>query len=129
MKSDNGSDPQMQNRHGTSFPLDGGKLAIAEVQFSYPALGSMVEPGQSQPLGWTYRIGAWYDGKAFADQRLDDAGRSLADPASSGVPQPHRGDYAFYAVADSWSGATRRTPTAPRRSSPASWAPRSRTAT
>ena len=45
--------------------------------------------------GWTYRLGAWYDSKAFADQRFDNAGLSLANPASSGVPQPHRGDYAL----------------------------------
>ena len=100
VKNDNGTDPQMQNHHGTSFPLHDGLLYIAEAQFSYPALGSMVEPGQSQPLGWTYRIGAWYDTKDFADVRLDQGGLSLADPGSTGVAQTHRGNYAVYVVAD-----------------------------
>ena len=100
VKNDNGTDPQMQNRHGTSFPLHDGQLYIAEAQFSYPALGSMVEPGQTQPLGWTYRIGAWYNTKNFSDVRLDQNGLSLADSASTGIAQTHRGNYAVYAVAD-----------------------------
>ena len=100
VKNDNGTDPQMQNRDGTSFPWSGGKLFITEMQFSYPALGSMVEPGQSQPLGWTYRIGAWYDTNDFADMRLDRNGLSLANPASNGIAQQHTGNYAVYGVVD-----------------------------
>lgn len=47
-----------------------------------------------------YRLGVWYDTKQFADQRFDNTGLSLANPASTGIPQSHRGDYALYAVAD-----------------------------
>lgn len=100
VKNDNGTDPQMQNRHGTSFPWGDGRLYIAEMQFSYPALGSMVEPGQQQPLGWTYRLGAWYNTKNFSDMRTDQNGMSLADPSSNGVELQHNGNYAVYAVAD-----------------------------
>ena len=100
VKNDNGSDPQLQNHHGTSFALGGGTLAIAEMQFSYPSPGSMVEPGESQPLGWTYRIGAWYDSQNFADQRYGQDGLSLANPQSSGQPRLHHGNYAWYAVGD-----------------------------
>ncbi|BBP02279.1 carbohydrate porin [Sulfuriferula nivalis] len=75
------------NLHGTSFPWSGGKLYIAEMQFSYPALGSMVEPGQTQPLGWTYRLGAWYNSR-------DDFA------AVSGADVQYKGNYAVYAVAD-----------------------------
>lgn len=100
VKNDNGTDPQMQNRHGTSFPWGDGKLYIAEMQFFYPSLGSMVEPGQTPPLGWTFRLGAWYDSKDFSDGRIDQNGLSLADPASNGIAQQHRGNYAAYAVAD-----------------------------
>ncbi len=96
----NSGDPQQQNASGTSFPLNGGALAIAELQYSYPALGSMVYAGDSQPLAKIYRIGIWYDTERFADQRLDDQGLSLANPTSSGAPLQHRGDYALYAVAD-----------------------------
>ena len=100
VKNDNGTDPQLQNRHGTSFPWGDGRLYIAEMQFSYPALGSMVEPGQTQPLGWTYRIGAWYNTKSLADMRTDQNGLSLVDPASNGIRLQHRGNHAVYAVAD-----------------------------
>ena len=100
VKNDNGTDSQMQNRHGTSFPLNGGRLYIAEAQFSYPALGSMVEPGQTKSLGWTYRVGAWYNSNRFSDMALDSSGLSLANPASSGNALQHQGNYAFYAVAD-----------------------------
>ena len=48
----------------------------------------------------TYKIGIWYDCESFADQRFDDTGLSLANPASTGNPAAHRGDYAIYAVVD-----------------------------
>ncbi|MGS0740791.1 carbohydrate porin [Glaciimonas sp. GG7] len=98
--SNNNGDPQLQNRHGTSFPLGNGTMAIIEAQFSYPAVGSMVQAGESPPLGWTYRIGAWYNSQSFADQQLSQDGLSLADTNSNGQPRQHRGDYAIYAVAD-----------------------------
>ena len=108
VKNDNGTDPQLQNHRGTSFPWGDGKLSIIEAQFSYPALGSMVEPDEVQPLGWTYRIGAWYNSKNFADQRLDETGISLADPSSSGNARQYKGNYAYYAVADKlvWRDST-----------------------
>ena len=96
----NSGDPQRQNLHGTSFPLGGGTLSIIEAQFSYPALGSMVQADETPPLGWTYRIGAWYDSQAFNDMRTDQNGLSLASPNSNGVAQQHHGNYAMYAVAD-----------------------------
>ncbi len=93
-------DPQLANRHGTNFVHDKGTLTIVELQFSYPALGSMVMPDEAAPLGWTYRVGAWYDTQPFADQRVDTDGLSLANPASNGTPRAHHGDYSLYAVAD-----------------------------
>jgi porin len=98
--ADNGGDPQRQNRHGTSFPLHGGALAIAELQFAYPSLGTMIQANQREPLSRSYKLGVWYDSEKFADQRYDTMGRSLADPASDGVARMHRGDYGLYAVAD-----------------------------
>src|ERR1700689_3061845 len=35
-------DPQQNNPSGTSFPVNGGALVIAEMQYSYPSLGMMV---------------------------------------------------------------------------------------
>ncbi len=93
-------DPQLANPSGTSFPTDGRRLVFAEVQYTYPALGAMVYPGEGAPLGHTYRLGAWYDSERFSNQRYDTAGVSLASPLSNGQPRQYRGTYAIYAVAD-----------------------------
>jgi porin len=93
-------DPQMLNPSGLSFPLNGGVLAIAEVQYTYPSLGTMLYAGHAEPLARTYKLGVWWDSESFADQRFDNMGLSLANPASNGLPLQHRGDYGIYAVAD-----------------------------
>jgi porin len=93
-------DPQLVNASGTSFPTNGRRLIFAEVQYTYPALGAMVYPGQGAPLGHTYRLGAWYDSERFGDQRYDTNGVPLGSPLSNGNPLQHRGDYSIYAVAD-----------------------------
>ena len=78
-------DSQKLNPSGLTFPLNGGALAIAEVQYAYPGLGALVYPGRPAPLSGTYRLGMWYDTEIFADLATGN---------------PHRGNYAFYAVAD-----------------------------
>lgn len=93
-------DPQRLNGSGTAFPLSGGKLAIAEIQYTDPALGNVVYPDEAAPLARTYRLGVWYDAQSFDDLRWDDSGLSLANPLSSGNARRHHGDYALYAVAD-----------------------------
>jgi porin len=93
-------DPQRTNASGTVFPLHRGAMVIGELQYSYPALGSMVEPGAGAPLGHTYRIGAWYDTESFDDLRYDNTGIPLAASNSTGVPLPHHGNVSIYAVAD-----------------------------
>jgi porin len=98
--SNNNGDPQQQNPSGTSFPLNQGALLIAELQYSYPSLGSMVTAAQSVELSGVYKLGFWYDTEDFADQEYDNTGFSLANPASTGTPENHHGDYAIYAVMD-----------------------------
>ncbi len=88
--------PQLQNPHGTSFPLNGGALAIAELQYAERAPAS---PSAAPPTA-VYKLGLWYDSERFNDLEFDNTGRSLANPASTGIARTHRGDYAFYAVAD-----------------------------
>ncbi|MDA8095130.1 MAG: carbohydrate porin [Betaproteobacteria bacterium] len=88
--------PQLQNRHGTSFPLNGGALAIAELQY---AERPPADPASAPPTA-VYKLGLWYDTEKFSDLEFDNTGHSLASPASTGIAQTHRGDYAFYAVAD-----------------------------
>jgi porin len=96
----NTGDPQKQNGSGTSFPLNGGTLAIAELQYSYPSLGGMVYGSGSEPLARVFRLGFWYDTERFADQEYDNTGLSLANPKSTGIPATHSGDYSIYAVMD-----------------------------
>ena len=91
-------DPQHTDPSGTSFPLNGGTLSFVELQYTYPAVGSLVYPGDGAPLGHTYRVGFWYDSERFSDQRFDTQGGSLALANSN--PLQHRGDYSVYAVAD-----------------------------
>jgi len=98
--ANNTGDPQMQNPSGVSFPLNGGALAIAELQFAYPSSGTLVQANETEPLARTYKIGFWYDTESFADQRYDNTALSLANPMSDGIAATHQGDYAFYAVAD-----------------------------
>ena len=93
-------DPQMNNCCGVSFPLNGGALVIAELQYSYPAAGTTVAANGSDSLAGTYKIGVWYNSESFADQRIDGTGVSLANPATTGIPATHSGDYSIYAVVD-----------------------------
>ncbi len=93
-------DAQMANPSGTSFPLNGGVLLIAEMQYSYPAMGTMLNADQPEPLARTYKLGVWWDSENFADQQFDNMGLSLANPASNGLPRNHHGDFGVYAVAD-----------------------------
>ncbi len=79
---------------GAAFTHDTGALWIAEVQYA------VNQASRGAGLPGTYKLGVWYDSATFPDQRLDASGRSLADPASDGVPRMHRGNFSIYAVAD-----------------------------
>jgi porin len=96
----NGGDSQATNPSGTTFATNGGGLAIAELQYAYPSLGTTLYADQPEPLSRTYRLGFWYDTEHFADQRFDNLGLSQANPASSGIAATHRGDYGIYGVVD-----------------------------
>jgi len=89
-------------KSGTAFNLNTGALFIAEMQYTInqPAMGEMTAPGQSTGLPGTYKLGMWYDTARFPDQRFDNTGLSLADPASSGVARTHSGNFSVYGVAD-----------------------------
>ena len=93
-------DPQTLNAHGTNFNLHDSALFIGEVQYALNPASS--DPAAAKPTGLpgTYKLGFWYDTQQFPDQGFDTNGLSLANPASNGIAQSHRGDYSFYAVAD-----------------------------
>lgn len=86
-------DPQIRDRNGAAFRLNGGALAFGEVWYS-------PDPSASVRLPTTYKLGMWYASNRFADQRLDNTGALLASPASSGMALNHTGDWAFYGIID-----------------------------
>ncbi|PXX18603.1 OprB family porin [Paraburkholderia tropica] len=86
--------------HGTNFNLHDGALFIGEVQYALNASDTSAPDAKSSGLPGTYKLGFWYNTQHFADQQFDTGGVSLANPASTGMAQSHRGDYGLYAVAD-----------------------------
>jgi porin len=94
-----GNDPN--NLSGTNFNLHSGALYIGELQYgvNQPSEGDLVRPGGGGLPGM-YKLGVWYNNERFDDQRFDNTGLSLANPASTQIPQTHAGNYSFYAVAD-----------------------------
>ncbi len=85
------NDPQTLGAEasGTRFSLATGALWIAELDWHRPGRWS-----------GTWKLGGWYDSGTFRDQHVDNTGLSLANPASSGIPLRHRGDFSLYAVID-----------------------------
>ena len=88
-------DPQVRNSSGTNFLIgEGGFMPIAELAYSF----------DEQPISSTLlsdvKLGAWYHTGDFPDQRHDSSGRSLADPASNGIPTMHGSNFGAYLVVD-----------------------------
>ncbi len=103
----NSPNTPQSNPNGVSFPLNTGVLAIAELQYTFPAASPSGKPAADGPLPGTYKIGGWYDSEDFDSQRVDNLGLPLASPESDGTPAKKQGDYSLYAVADQmvWRGS------------------------
>jgi porin len=87
-------DPDTCNRYGVNFRLRDPAFMIGELQFRW-------NRGKNDTgLATTLKIGGWSHLGRFSDQRFDNTGMLLANPASSGVPLMHRGDYGLYGVID-----------------------------
>jgi porin len=88
-------DPQIRNPSGTNFLIgEGGSLVIAEMAFAFDT-----EPISSLQLSGV-KLGGWYHTADFPDLRRDTLGRSLADPASSGIAATHSNNFGVYLVVD-----------------------------
>jgi len=88
-------DPQVRNSSGTNFLIgEGGFMPIAELAYSFDE-----EPISSLRLS-DVKLGAWYHTSTFPDQRRDSSRRSLADPASTGIPAMHGSNFGAYLVVD-----------------------------
>jgi porin len=88
-------------RYGARFNLNTGALFIAEIQYALNAAPATPPEGAPPPvLPGTYKFGFWYDTATFPDQRFDQNGLSLADPASTGIARMRRGNFSLYGVMD-----------------------------
>jgi porin len=87
-------DPQLRDKGGVAFRLNGHALAFTEVWYS------VNQDKDAAGLPGVYKLGAWYHSGSFADQVRDTRGVPLASPLSNGVPARHAGDYAVYGVMD-----------------------------
>lgn len=85
-------DPQLRDRYGVNFRVNDPPLVLYEAQFQWNAKKG--DPG----LDGKFKQGGWRHFGAFADERFNPAGFSLADPASSGTAANHAGDYGLYAA-------------------------------
>ncbi len=87
-------DPDTCNRYGLNFRLRDPAFVIGEAQFR-------TNQGKADTgLARTLKLGGWTHLGQFADQRFANDGTLLANPAGSGVPALHRGDYGFYGIID-----------------------------
>lgn len=87
-------DPDTCNRYGLNFRMRDPAFVIGEIQHR-------TNRGKDDTgLARTLKLGAWTHLGQFDDRRTANDGRLLADPASSGVPAQHRGNFGIYGVID-----------------------------
>lgn len=79
------------NPHGVRVKLDEGALILNEAGVNWSL---------AHDRAGSAKLGAWYHTANHDDVRRDAAGLSLADPASSGTPQTHAGNWGIYVAAE-----------------------------
>ena len=87
-------DEQARDRYGLNFRLSDPAFAIAESQFRKN------QGKEDSGLATTLRVGGWVHLGEFNDQRYANNGLPLANPASSGIPATHFGNFGIYGVID-----------------------------
>jgi porin len=85
-------DPQQRNRYGLNFRVSDPPLLLGEMQFSW----KNIAPNDDR--AGALKIGGWHHFGTFSDQRFTADGRSIADPAGSGVGRMLRADDGIYSV-------------------------------
>ncbi len=84
-------DPQLRNPSGTSFRVNDGVLVIGELQYS-------INAGEDAAgLPGTYKIGGWYDSRAFTNQFFTT---TTGSANASATPANPNDNWSLYAVAD-----------------------------
>src|SRR5665647_2180005 len=87
-------DPDTCNRYGLNFRVRDPALLIGEAQFRSN------HGKDDSGLARTLKFGAWSHLGEFNDQRTANDGSLLANPAGSGIPAQHRGDFGIYGIID-----------------------------
>src|SRR5262249_32909926 len=87
-------DEQLRNRYGLNFRVRHPPFLIGEAQIRRN------HEKDSTGLASTVKFGGWGHVGLFDDQRFGIDGLSLANPASSGIPIRHGGNFGLYAVLD-----------------------------
>jgi porin len=85
-------DPQQRNRYGLNFRVSDPPLVLGEVQFNW----KNIAPNDDR--SGALKIGGWHHFGQFSDQRFTSDGRSIADPAGSGLGRMLRADDGIYSV-------------------------------
>ena len=85
-------DPQQRNRYGLNFRVNDPPLVLGEVQFGW----KNITPNDDR--AGALKIGGWHHFGMFSDQRFIADGRSIADPAGSGLGRMLRTDDGIYSV-------------------------------
>jgi porin len=85
-------DPQQRNRYGLNFRVNDPPLVLGEMQFSW----KNITPNDDR--AGALKIGGWHHFGMFSDQRFTADGRSVADPAGSGLGRMLRADDGIYSV-------------------------------
>ncbi|MDE1147081.1 MAG: carbohydrate porin [Azospirillaceae bacterium] len=85
---------QAQDASGTTFSFSGDVFAVMEAQYQ-PVIA-----GADDRLSPTFKLGAWFHGGPFHDERQAADGLTQADPSSGGVPATDTNDWGVYGVAD-----------------------------
>ena len=87
-------DPEPRNRHGLNFRVNDPPFVIGEAQIQRN-MGK-----DDTGLASTLKLGGWGHLDRFDDRRFANDGTLLAEPASSGGPARHRGNFGVYAIVD-----------------------------
>jgi porin len=92
----NGSNsPSTNIPSGTVISFTGGAFIIAEIDYAL----NQAKDAAGPPMA--IKLGGWYDtSNQFQDQRYATDGLSLANPASTGIPLNHIGNWGVYGIVD-----------------------------
>lgn len=89
-------DPQVCNKHGTTFSFTGGALFLGEVQY-WPHAASRPDIAQS-----SYKLGGFYHTGDFADQSRGNGnnGQIVSLAVDDSDPLEHQGNWGVYGIVD-----------------------------